>query len=353
MQPSPGQVAQAGEGTAPGEFFIPDLCAARSVFFMVLLVELMVLVYVLGASGLPAFDWEKLALCSLFVQWVVLLSAALVCALRGIIRGSSLPVASVCCLLVVLAVTAVSSLAAWRLLPHFNTGSGQAWWLVRNLLVAAVLSGIMLRYFYLQQQLLVQKQQELQSRLDSLRAKIRPHFLFNTLNSIASLIISRPEDAERAVEDLAELMRVSLQEHDRPTTVADELRLCELYLAIEKLRLGDRLQVAWDVAQEMLGLPMPSLILQPLVENAVYHGVAQLTAGGAIQVSVREEAGTVHALVRNPVPETAARSGGHQMALENIRQRLAVLFAPQGQLRTLQADGVFSVELSYPLRDMM
>ena len=113
----------------------------------------------------------------------------------------------------------------------------------------------------------MQKQQELQSRLDSLRAKIRPHFLFNTLNIIASLIISRPEDAERAVEDLAELMRVSLQEHNRPTTVADELRLCELYLAIEKLRLGDRLQVVWDVAQELLVLPMPSLILQPLVEE--------------------------------------------------------------------------------------
>ncbi len=353
MQPSPGQVAQTGEGMATGAFFIPDLCAPRSVFFMVLLVELMVLVYVLGASGLPAFDWEKLALCSLFVQWVVLLSAALVCGLRGVIRASSLPLVSLCCLLVVLAVTAVSSLAAWRLLPHFNNGSSQAWWLLRNLLVAAVLSGIMLRYFYLQQQLLVQKQQELQSRLDSLRAKIRPHFLFNTLNSIASLIVSRPEDAERAVEDLAELMRVSLQEHTRPTTVADEMRLCELYLAIEKLRLGDRLQVAWDVGRDVLELSMPSLILQPLVENAVYHGVAQLTAGGAIRVSVREDSGTVRALVENPVPETSARSGGHQMALENIRQRLAVLFAARGQLQTMQAGGVFRVELSYPLRDMV
>ena len=107
------------------------------------------------------------------------------------------------------------------------------------------------------------------------------------------------------------------------------------------------------MAQDLLALPMPSLILQPLVENAVYHGVAQLTAGGAIRVSVREEAGTVQALVQNPIPETAARSGGHQMALENIRQRLTVLFAAQGQLQTLQADGVFSVELSYPLRDMV
>ncbi len=352
MQPSPGQVAQAGEGVATGEFFIPDLCAPRSVFFMVLLVELMVLVYVLGTSGLPNFDWEKLSLSSLFVQWVVLLSASLVCALRGLISGRSLFLGSLCCLLVVLAVTALSSVAAWRLLPHFNSGSGEAWWLVRNLLVAAVLSGIMLRYFYLQQQLLIQKQLELQSRLDSLRARIRPHFLFNTLNSIASLIMSRPEAAERAVEDLAELLRVSLQEHKRPTLVADELRLCELYLAIEQLRLGDRLQLQWEVAPAALDTPMPSLILQPLVENAVYHGVSQLPQGGLIRVSVQQEANTLRALVENPVPEETKRTDGHQIALDNIRQRLSAQFGAQGELQILQTGGLFRVEFSYPLGEL-
>jgi len=352
MQPSPGQVAQAGEGATTGEFFIPDLCAPRSVFFMVLLVELMVLVYVLGTSGLPDFDWGKLSLSSLFVQWVVLLSASLVCALRGLISGRSLFLVSLCCLLVVLVVTALSSMVAWRLLPHFNSDSSETWWLLRNLLVAAVLSGIMLRYFYLQQQLLIQKQLELQSRLDSLRARIRPHFLFNTLNSIASLIISRPESAERAVEDLAELLRVSLQEHERPTSVADELRLCELYLAIEQLRLGDRLQVQWDIAPGLLDTPMPSLILQPLVENAVYHGVARLPQGGVIRVSVQRKGNTLQALVENPVPEEATRSEGHQIALDNIRQRLSAQFGAQGELRIQHAEGVFRVEFSYPLGEL-
>ena len=352
MQPSPGQVAKIEEGVAADVVFIPDLCAARPVFVMVLLVELMVLVYALSASGLPNFDWETLALCSLFGQWVVLLSAALLCGLRQLISGFSLPLASLCTLLVVLAVTALSSVAAWRLLPIFDDGSGELWWLLRNLLVAAVLGGIVLRYFYLQQQLLVQRQLELQARLNALRARIRPHFLFNTLNSIASLIVSRPEDAERAVEDLAELLRVSLQEHQRPTVVADELRLCELYLAIEQLRLGDRLQVEWEVAPALREAPMPSLILQPLVENAVYHGVAQLTGGGRIRVSVLPQAGGIRVIVENPAPEASTRTGGHRMALENIRQRLLGLYGAQGQLRTEHANRLFRVELSYPLREV-
>lgn len=351
MQPAPGQVAQAGEDIAAGEFIIPDLCAPRTVFAMVLLVELVVLVYTLSTSSLPGFNWDTLAICSLFVQWVVLLSASVLCGLRRVVSGLSLPVVSLCCLMVVLAVTALSSVIGWRLLPIFNSGgsSGEFWWILRNLLVATVLTGIALRYFYLQQQLLIQKQLELRSRLDSLRAKIRPHFLFNTLNSIASLIVSRPEEAERAVEDLAELLRVSLQEHQRPTLVADELRLCELYLAIEQLRLGERLQVAWEVDPKVREKPMPSLILQPLVENAVYHGVAQLPAGGVIRVSVRLAGASVVVVVENPAPEQSTRTDGHQIALENIRQRIQVLFGNQGQVKIEQPDGLFKIELSYPL----
>jgi two-component system sensor histidine kinase AlgZ len=293
-----------------------------------------------------------MALCSLLVQWVALLSAALLCVLRRVVRGHSLPLVSLYCLLVVLAVTALSSAITWRVLPFFNTGSGEAWWLLRNLLVAALLSGIMLRYFYLQQQLLLQKQLELRARLDSLRARIRPHFLFNTLNSIASLIASRPAAAESAVEDLAELLRASLQEYHRPTSVADELRLCELYLAIEQLRLGDRLRVEWDVDPALRDEPMPSLILQPLVENAVYHGVAQLTHGGLIRVSVQRDKGAIRVGVENPAPARSTRTGGQQMALENIRQRLQVLYGSQAELQIAQADNQFSLAMRYPVGEL-
>ena len=331
-----------------GEFFIPDLCAARPVFVMVLLTELMVIVYVLASSSLPRFNWDLLATCSLFVQWVVLLSAALLCQLRRPFSRLSLPVATSGSLLLVLAVTAVTSYLALQLYPQFTRGAIGSWWLLRNLLVAVVLAGIVLRYFYLQQQLRQQEKLELQARLDSLRARIRPHFLFNTMNSIASLIMSRPEAAEQAVEDLSELFRVSLHENQRPTSVSDELRLCELYLGIEKLRLGERLQVQWQVDEAARDQPMPSLVLQPLVENAVYHGISQLPGGGTICVGVRLAGTEVHVSVENPVPSQSVHTRGHHIALANIEQRLQALYGSAGRLQVLQEGNSYRVKLSYP-----
>ena len=342
------QGAPAGAERVSGEFFIPDLCAPRSVFVMVLLTELMVIVYVLADGSLPRFNWDLLATCSLFVQWVVLLSAAMLCQLRQPFSRLSLPVATSGSLLVILAVTAASSLLALWLYPQLVRNSVGSWWLLRNLLVAGVLAGIVLRYFYLQQQLRLQEKLELQSRLDSLRARIRPHFLFNTLNSIASLIMSRPEAAEQAVEDLSELFRVSLRENQRQTTVEDELHLCELYLGIEQLRLGGRLQVEWQIDSAARDQPMPSLILQPLVENAVYHGISQLSEGGTIRVVVTLVGSDIVVGVENPVPSQSVHTEGHHMALANIEQRLQALYGPGPKLRVLPEGDTYRVELRYP-----
>lgn len=346
--PSSGHVTTGAGDTLAGEFFIPDICAPRPVFIMVLLTELMVIIYVLASSALPRFNWDLLATCSLFVQWVVMLSAALLCQLRRPFSRLSLPLATTGSLLLVLAVTAASSYLAQQFYPQLARGAVGIWWLLRNLMVAAVLAGIVLRYFYLQQQLRLQEQLELTARLDSLRARIRPHFLFNTMNSIASLIMSRPEAAEQAVEDLSELFRFSLQENQRPTTVADELRLCELYLGIEHLRLGERLQVEWQVDAAAREQAMPSLVLQPLVENAIYHGISQLPKGGKISVCVRLVGAEVHVSVENPVPSQSAHTQGHQMALANIGQRLQALYGAAARLQALPCGDSYRVELSYP-----
>ena len=348
MGPAAGHVTAAGDDRGTGEFFIPDLCAARSAFVMVLLTELMVLVYVLAGSKLPHFNWDLLATCSLFAQWVVLLSAALLCQLRRPFSRLSLPLVTGCSLLLVLAVTAGSSYLALQFYPQFTRGDYGNWWLLRNLLVALVLAGVVLRYFYLQQQLRQQEKLELQSRLDSLRSRIRPHFLFNTLNSIASLIMSRPEAAEQAVEDLAELFRVSLHENQRPTSVADELHLCDLYLGIEQLRLGERLQVQWQVDAAAREQPMPSLMMQPLVENAIYHGISQLPQGGTISVGVCLVGTEVQVSVENPLPPRTSHTRGHHMALANIEQRLHALYGASGRLRVTPRGDSYRVELSYP-----
>jgi two-component system sensor histidine kinase AlgZ len=346
--PSPQRTDPATEQAAPQtEFFIPDLCATRPVVLSILLSELVVLVYVLASSGLPRFDWLDFALCSLFVLWVVLLSNLLLCWCRRPFSRLSLPLATLSSLGLVALVTLVTSLLAQVFFVQTANIRDDHWWVVRNLLVAIVLAGIALRYFYLQQQLRLQEQLELQARLDSLRTRIRPHFLFNTLNSIASLIMSRPETAEQAVEDLAELFRASLKESHEATTVRDEIRLTRLYLGIEELRLGSRLQVHWDVDEKILGASMPTLVLQPLVENAVYHGISRLPGGGKIDIRIARKGDAITASVDNPVPGAGVASRGNQMALSNVAQRLQVIYGPGATLDVVPGVEHFRVELAY------
>jgi two-component system sensor histidine kinase AlgZ len=279
---------------------------------------------------------------------VVLFSAVLLCPLRPVFARLNLPAASACALLVVALVASISSVVAMQLYPRISYGSDSVWWLLRNVLVALVLAGIALRYFYLQQQLRLREKSELQARLDSLRARIRPHFLFNTMNSIASLIATRPEAAEQAVEDLSELFRSSLQETDKLATVADELRLCELYLGIEQLRLGSRLSVNWQLDETVRDQRMPGLLLQPLVENAVYHGIAPLPDGGVITVEISRCGDKIQVLVDNPIPAHPGQSEGNHMALFNIEQRLYGLYGTEAGVEIQKGPDYYRVKLHYP-----
>jgi two-component system sensor histidine kinase AlgZ len=338
-----------GQTKASREFFVPDLCAANSVLIIFILAELLVVVYVVGDSDLPKVAWETLAITSLFVQWIVLLCAGLLCALRHMLSQLSLALGVIVCFLIILLVTLGSGVFARELFADSIHITLDNWWLVRNQLVAAVLGGIALRYFYMQQQLREREQAELNARLESLRARIRPHFLFNTLNSIASLIKSRPGDAEQAVEDLSELFRASLVEESRQTTVEDELHLCRIYMRIEQLRLGDRLRVDWQVDESLADCAMPMLLLQPLMENAVYHGVASLPDGGTISVQVSEKNHRVRIRVVNPVAVASEiAGGGHQMALDNIQQRLAALYGDAAMFVVKPGASEHQVELSFP-----
>jgi two-component system sensor histidine kinase AlgZ len=349
LAPIKAEQQSLGDGR-PREFFIPNLCAPRPVFIMVLLSELLVLLHVLLRSDLPAFNWDLLASTSLFVQLIVLSSDALLCLLRGVFSRLTPALATIASLGVVLFVTLLASFSALRIPVLPAAGEPQTWWVLRNALVALVLAGIVLRYFYLQHQLRRQEQSELRARLEALRARIRPHFLFNTMNSIVSLIASRPEDAERVVEDLSELFRASLQESADGATVADELHLCDTYLRIERVRLGERLQVEREIDAAALEHPMPSLILQPLVENAIYHGISRLTGGGIISLRIQVVDGRLCAEVRNPLPvDATSRVTGHQMAVANIEERLQGLFGENASLRSELEGGEYRVRLEYPL----
>jgi two-component system sensor histidine kinase AlgZ len=333
------------------DFFLPDLCAPRAVFFAVLLAELLVLVHHLADSVPEPFDWQGLGPASLFVQWCVLLSSALLCGLRPLLAHFGLPLVSVTSLAVVAAVTAASSGLARLAYPPTLAALQTPGWVLRNVLVAVLLAAIVLRYFYLQQQLVRQQRAGLQARLSSLRSRIQPHFLFNTLNSIASLIAARPAAAESAVEDLADLLRASLREGEQETTVAEEVALCERYLGIEALRLGDRLTVDWAVDRVARSARLPSLLLQPLLENAVNHGIARLPEGGCIRVVIEARDGELRLSVVNPVPAEGLEGtgSGEHLALDNIRQRLAVLYPERHRFRAARAGDSYAVAVRLPL----
>lgn len=337
------------------EFFLPDLCQAQPLLFLVLIAELLVFVLVLSATGLEEFSWLQLGLTSLFVQWVVLCSAGLLCNLRPMLAKRSISQAtSIGYVLVVLVTVVLSVLAELVMKQTLNVGEIDWLRVFRNLLICVIITGIVFRYFYLQDQLRRIEKAELYAHIQALQSRIRPHFLFNSMNIIASLIPVNPEVAEEVVEDLAVLFRASLNaSSDEPVPLAQEIDLCNKYSHIESLRLGDRLKVEWDVDADIEHIKIPMLTLQPLLENAIYHGIQPLAEGGVVSIVVRQADTQLVIDMSNPIgEEDHAHDEGNRMALENIRNRLAVIYGARASMTTDRTTDTYRVRISYPLDDL-
>ena len=220
--------------------------------------------------------------------------------------------------------------------------------LARTLALCAVLAALVLAVLRL-----VAKAHSpalVEARLQALQARIRPHFLFNSLNAVLSLIRRDPRRAERTLEDLADLFRTLMAEPRQFVRLADEIALLERYAALEQLRLGDRLRITWELDAAPSDALLPPLVLQPLLENAVYHGVEPRTGSGEVLVRIERRGGRVLALIENPYIETEQRRAGNRMALENIRERLALFFDAEARIDT-HADGArYRVEIEIPYR---
>ena len=190
---------------------------------------------------------------------------------------------------------------------------------------------------------------EAQARISALQALIRPHFLFNSMNTIASLTRSDPSRAEEAIEDLADLLRANLGVQKDRTTLKEELEIAAIYQRIEKLRLGDRLNVHWNIGELPMRALIPSLTIQPLLENAIYHGIELLPEGGDVTVTgVRNEL-NLEIEMRNPVAADCSRKKvGNQMALANIRQRFELAYGGKATVSVEQTDDEFRVKLCFP-----
>lgn len=336
------------------DFFLPRLCLPETLLRLILFAELLVLVLVLAEPMPHGFDWMRLATTSFFVQWIVLLSAACLCSLRPWLSAFS-PwwVTCFCCCLVVL-LTLVCTLLAQSLVQPYAQGTlgAELYW--RHGLISLIMSGLLLRYFHLQHLWQQQRQAQLRAHVESLQARIRPHFLFNSLNSIVSLITLAPDKAEQALLDLSDLFRASLAKPGTLVSWQHELELSQRYLAIEKYRLAERLEVIWEVAGVPADLPVPQLTLQPILENAVLYGIAPRIAGGCIEVRASYADGRFELWVRNPFDaQKTVPSQGTQQALVNINARLVALFGKDAGLTVEQSGGFYSVRLGYSCTRLM
>ncbi|HEU4670719.1 MAG TPA: histidine kinase [Dyella sp.] len=328
---------------------LPDFCGLPALFAILLVGALAATVMWLAPD--TRFSWRGYSVAMLFVAWLAMLETLALCKARPWLERLSgwMPYAGVW--LVIVTVVAAASLAGRWLDATLGLGlvdGGYLRFTRANALVAALLAAAMLRYFYV----LAQWQRRLaaaaQAQVAALQARIRPHFLFNSMNTVAALVRVDPDAAERTVEDLSELFRAALGEQgDADDTLAGEWALVDRYLAIEQLRLGDRLRVRRDLADLPGDFPLPRLLLQPLVENAVRHGIQPLREGGEIRLEGRRERDMLVIAVSNPLPPEPAPRGNGQ-GLDNVRQRVAYRYGARARVEAGPRGDRFVVRLCLP-----
>jgi two-component system sensor histidine kinase AlgZ len=343
-----------GSGNA---FYLPDFCAQRTALAIVLIVELTALVLTLARQSALDF-WTDLARTSMLLLWIGLTVAALLCALRDRLLRLTVAGGSAAVLIIVTAVVAAVSVCATLVgRTHLAIDSGDAAlfpsdagsFAVRNVWIGLVVTGLTLRYFYVAQQWRRSVELRATARVHALQARIRPHFLFNSMNTIAALTRSNPARAEGAVQDLADLFRATLSDQRDTITLAEELEVAHTYQRMEQLRLGERLRVEWHTDALPAQALVPHLMIQPLLENAVYHGIEPRPEGGTITISGEVNGGQITVVVRNPMGPEADAHDGNRLALANIRERLSLMYGERALMKSGRYDAEFIVTLRFPL----
>jgi two-component system sensor histidine kinase AlgZ len=338
------QITTGQQGVYP-----PSFCRWRLLLAVVAVTQVSVLL--MGVGAFRQFNLVWLGTTSLYAQSLALVSALGVCtsgAWLGRLSArwawlSSWFVAVVAALGFSYTIGIIGSVLG--LGPGRQDFSIFVW---QSVLAVALVGMALLRYLFIRAQWRAQVLAQSEARVQALQARIQPHFLFNSLNTIASLIPEEPLSAERAIEDLADLFRGSMRRADRLISLSEELDLARRYLKMEQRRLGDRIRVDWRVSELPEGASILPLTLQPLLENAVSHGIQPLADGGEVRVYGRAEKDNIVITISNPLGAGQRGNRGHGMALANIRERLELAFGPAASLITHQNDNQFFAVLSLP-----
>ena len=332
--------------------WLPQFCSLPTLFALMVVAEIVALVIAM-APDRAAQSWlRELGIASVFVQWIALLNAVVLCSSREALERLPVRWGFFFAWLLAVVTTALGSAVVYSMDNALGFGltaaPGAIWrFSLGNAAICALIAAALLRYLYVRELWQERVNAAAKAQVDALQARIRPHFLFNSMNTIASLIRKRPADAERAVEDLSDLFRAALGTRETLGTLGEELDLIGHYLRIESLRLGDRLKL--DLALESLprDLPMPPLLLQPLVENAVYHGIQRMPGGGTLRMHGARKDGMIEILLHNPLPDDVAHPGNAH-ALANVRARIEYHFGDKAALIVQPARGEFTVTVRLP-----
>lgn len=337
------------------EMVIPDCCNVGVVIRVLAVVNVVALLTLLARAELFTQVLMRFVEISFLLELICLLSLFCLCLVRRAIIAAHQVALSAwlqrCLCTVVPAVVAYFVVLYLNLLMPDWENSQIGW--QKICLISALFGASLQHYFELRTRAFSPALGE--AKLQALQARIRPHFLFNSLNAVLSLIRKDPKRAETALEDLADLFRVLMRDARDMTVLSEEIDLCKKYLAIEALRLGERLQVQWRVEKlddiELKRIQLPSLLLQPLIENAVHYGVEPATQNALIEIVIQRQLDKLEITIRNPYLGEDFQSTlplGNHMALDNIQQRLDLVYDVEAQFQTRIEANQFVVQLRIP-----
>ncbi len=334
---------------------MPDFCSARAVLIALLLAELLALILALADDAGNQNFWMTVGLNCFFIIWVILPSQVLLCLTHNWLNKLPMPLAIGAAFLIIQLITWVVTWVSYSQLSYYSLLQSEGFILppvyLRNLGISSIVSLILLYHLCLQSRWKQQVQAELDARLQALQSRIQPHFLFNSLNTIASTVHTNPDLAENLLVHMSELMRAGLNTQKSLVTLTDELRLVHSYLNIESQRVGDRLNVEWNVDKSVRDARIPPLTLQPLVENAVYHGIEPSLTGGTVQITANKRKQSVILMVRNSVSQDMQLenlNAGHGIALDNVMARVQGWFGDEGKVVFSTVDGWFQARIIIP-----
>jgi two-component system sensor histidine kinase AlgZ len=336
---------QSEGGLAP---VIPDTCNLGIVLRTMVPLNVIAMLAALALTAGPLDALTRFLGIALILEPVALASLVMLCLARKVVNGAAPAVQWGVGVGLPALLAAGAALAVQRYAEPDLPAADVAWWVGTRAVVAAAAAWAFCEYFRLRARAYSPSFSE--ARLQALQARIRPHFLFNSLNTVLGLMRGDPRRAEATLENLADLFRVFMRDARELVPLDDEVVTCKEYLAIEQLRLGERLQVVWHLDEMPGDALLPSLLLQPLIENGVHHGIEPSSETGTIEISIGRSGERVRVEVVNPLTATPPVRPGNQMALSNVRERLMLLYDMEAELKTGIEDGRFRLQLEFPYR---